>query len=59
MKMIQDKGKTVASGSSFASVALSKIALRISTFKEEFGENIEVWLHQIKNILYIQDIKNE
>ncbi|CAG8440610.1 11721_t:CDS:2 [Acaulospora colombiana] len=34
------------------------IILRIPTFKEELGEDVEIWLHQIKNILRAQEVKD-
>ena len=56
-----DKGKGTASSSSSGSGSVSspKISVKIPTFKGEPGENVELWLRQIKNIMYAQGVKDE
>ena len=56
---LQDKGKGKAGGTSTTAAAAPKITLRIPMFKEEPGENVEVWLRQTKNILYAQGVDQE
>jgi len=57
----KEKGKGVASGSGSSSSTdvVPKISLRVPIFKEEPGENIEVWLRQTKNIIRAQNIKDK
>ena len=59
IKKEKGKGIVSSSGSLSSTDAAPKILLRIPIFKEEPGENVEVWLRQTKNIMRAQNMKDE
>ena len=59
-----DKGKGTATFFSFSdsigfSNAMPKISVKIPNYSGEPGKNVIVWLRQMKNIFYAQDLKDE
>ena len=42
-----------------ANVSTPKISVKIPTYKGEPGENVVVWLRQVKNLFHAQGLKDE